>query len=63
MSIPHRILRVMYKDTEYTAAEIAEMVNIAAFAVEGALSLMAQRGMIERRHGEKYRKTRQSGRL
>ena len=56
MTLTLRILRAMYRDTEYTIADLTEMVHSDATAVERTLAALSDRGLVERRHGEKYRR-------
>lgn len=56
MNLTLRILRAMYRDTEYTIADLTEMVHSDAPAVERTLAALSDRGLVERRHGERYRR-------
>ena len=56
MSLTLRILRAMYRDTEYTAAEISEMVHVDGLAAERELIAMEAAGMVMSLRGGRYRK-------
>ena len=56
VSLTLRILRAMYRDTEYTVADLTEMVHSDARAVERTLAALSDRGLVDRRHGDKWRK-------
>lgn len=56
MSLPQRVLKIMYRDTEYTPADIAEFVHVDVAAIAQALAILQKIGLVQPRHGGKFRK-------